>query len=169
LGEINHQWLLKLTSIYTLSSRNGQADRLKAEVAWLRSRIRWVTCDRGCFATGYPAFFQSAQTLLQALDFIIELRSHHHCGCQTSLQRQISCKGLMQSANTSRPPQQNDEHLSSVTAKMFLAALPERIQWALLAHSQETQYPLEMVLEMAIAGFLDSEAITFADCRPKYE
>ncbi|WP_431660933.1 hypothetical protein [Pantanalinema rosaneae] len=34
------------------------------------------------------------------------------------------------------------------------------------AHAQETQYPLEMVLEMAIAGFLDNEAITFADCRP---
>ncbi len=75
----------------------------------------------------------------------------------------------MQSASTSRPPQQNDEHLSPIAAKMFLAALPERIQRALLAHAQETQYPLEMVLEMAIAGFLDSEAITFADCRPEYE
>jgi hypothetical protein len=75
----------------------------------------------------------------------------------------------MQSASTSRPPQQNDEHLSPVAAKMFLAALPERIQRALLAHAQETQYPLEMVLEMAIAGFLDNEAITFADCRPEYE
>ncbi len=75
----------------------------------------------------------------------------------------------MQSASTSRPPQQNDEHLSPVAAKMFLAVLPERIQRALLAHSQETQYPLEMVLEMAIAGFLDSEAITFADCRPEDE
>lgn len=75
----------------------------------------------------------------------------------------------MQSASTSRPPQQNDEHLSPVAAKMFLAALPERIQRALLAHAQETQYPLEMVLEMAIAGFLDSEAITFADCHPEYE
>lgn len=75
----------------------------------------------------------------------------------------------MQSASTSRPPQQNDEHLSPVAAKMVLAALPERIQRALLAHSQETQYPLEMVLEMAIAAFLDSEAITFANCRPEYE
>ncbi|MGA7952934.1 MAG: hypothetical protein WCA07_05365 [Gloeobacterales cyanobacterium] len=83
----------------------------------------------------------------------------------------------MQSASTSRPPQQNDEHLSPVAAKMFLAALPERIQRTLLAHSQETQYLLEMVLEMArasrypqgVAGFLDNEAITFADCRPEYE
>jgi uncharacterized protein YfaQ (DUF2300 family) len=49
---------------------------------------------------------------------------------------------------------------------MFLVALPDYIQRALLAHAQETQYPLEMVLKMAIAGFLDSEAITFADCCP---
>lgn len=69
----------------------------------------------------------------------------------------------MQSASTSRPPQQNDEHLSPVAAKMFLAALPERIQRALLAHAQETQYPLEMVIEMAIAGFLDSEALNGAE------
>jgi hypothetical protein len=83
----------------------------------------------------------------------------------------------MQSVSTSRPPQQNDEHLIPVAAKMFLAALPERIQWALLAHAQETQYPLEMVLEMTrasrypqgVAGFLDNEAITFADCRSEYE
>jgi hypothetical protein len=46
---------------------------------------------------------------------------------------------------------------------MILAALPQRIQRALLAHAQETQYPLEM----AIAGFLDTEAITFSDCRPE--
>ncbi|MBV9385291.1 MAG: hypothetical protein JOZ78_02570 [Chroococcidiopsidaceae cyanobacterium CP_BM_ER_R8_30] len=75
----------------------------------------------------------------------------------------------MQSVSTSLSPQQSDEHLSPVAAKMFLPALPEHIQRALLAHAKETQYPLEMVLEMAIAGFLDSEAITFADCRSEYE
>jgi hypothetical protein len=62
----------------------------------------------------------------------------------------------MQSASTSLPPQQSDEHRSPVAAKMFLAALPERIQRALLAHAKEIQYSLEMVLGMAIAGFLDS-------------
>lgn len=58
-----------------------------------------------------------------------------------------------------------DEHLSPVAAKMFMVALPEHIQQALLAHSRETQSPLEM----AIAGFLDNGAITFADCRPAYK
>ena len=51
---------------------------------------------------------------------------------------------------------------------MILAALPDRIQKALLAHAAETDYPLEMVLEMAIAGFLDSESVTFDDCNPEY-
>lgn len=74
----------------------------------------------------------------------------------------------MQTVGTSLPSEQRDEHLSPVAAKMILAALPEHIQRALLAHAQETQYPLEMVLEMAIAGFLDREAITFADCHSEY-
>ncbi|WP_225914068.1 hypothetical protein [Leptolyngbya ohadii] len=82
----------------------------------------------------------------------------------------------MQTVGTPLPPEQSDEHLSPIAAKMFLTALPEHIQRALLAHSQETQYPIEMILEMAIAsrypqgvaGFLDSEAITFADCRSEY-
>lgn len=74
----------------------------------------------------------------------------------------------MQTVGTPLPPEQSDEHLSPIAAKMFLTALPEHIQRALLAHSQETQYPIEMVLEMAIAGFLDSEAITFADCHSEY-
>jgi hypothetical protein len=42
---------------------------------------------------------------------------------------------------------------------MILAALPQHMQRVLLAHAQETQYPLER----AIAGFLDAEAITFSD------
>jgi hypothetical protein len=73
----------------------------------------------------------------------------------------------MQTLSTDLYPDSNDEHLSPVAAKMILAALPQHIQQALLAHAQETQYPLEMVLEMAIAGFLDAEAITFSDCRPE--
>jgi hypothetical protein len=51
---------------------------------------------------------------------------------------------------------------------MMLAAFPDRIQRALLAHAAETEYPIEIVIEMAIAGFLDSECINFADCKPEY-
>lgn len=70
--------------------------------------------------------------------------------------------------STSSSPEQTSEHLSPVAAKMMLAAFPERIQRALLAHAAETGYPIEMVIEMAIAGFLDSECINFADCKPEY-
>lgn len=73
----------------------------------------------------------------------------------------------MQVSNPSQSPD-STEHLSPVAAKMILAALPEHIQRALLAHATETQYPLELVLEMAIAGFLDSEAIMFTDCKSEY-
>jgi hypothetical protein len=70
--------------------------------------------------------------------------------------------------STSRPPEQTNEHLNPVAARMIMAALPERIQRAITAYSEETEYPIEMVLEMAIAGFLDSEALTFEDCKPEY-
>ena len=70
--------------------------------------------------------------------------------------------------STTSSPDRIDEHLNPVAAKMILAALPERIQKALLAHAAETEYPIELVLEMAIAGFLDSESLTFADCQPEY-
>ncbi|MEB3232967.1 MAG: hypothetical protein VKJ64_18325 [Leptolyngbyaceae bacterium] len=70
---------------------------------------------------------------------------------------------------TIQPSQDTGEHLSPVAAKMFLAALPERIQAALLAYAKEADYPLELVVEMAIASFLDHEALTFEDCKPEWE
>lgn len=66
-------------------------------------------------------------------------------------------------------PDKNGEHLSPVAAKMFLAALPDQIQIALLGYAKEADYPLELVVEMAIASFLDNEALTFEDCKPEWE
>lgn len=74
----------------------------------------------------------------------------------------------MQTLSDSPSPEQSIEHLSPIAAKMILAALPERIQQGLLAHAAVTEYPIEMVLEMAIAGFLDSECLNFSDCKPEY-
>ncbi|NJL20126.1 MAG: hypothetical protein HC895_03680 [Leptolyngbyaceae cyanobacterium SM1_3_5] len=51
---------------------------------------------------------------------------------------------------------------------MILAALPDRIARGLLGYAAATEYPIEMVLEMAIAGFLDSDCLNFADCQPEY-
>jgi hypothetical protein len=58
------------------------------------------------------------------------------------------------------------EQLSSADAKVILGRLPERIQAALIARAAEIEYPIEAVIEMAIASFLDTEALGFADCKP---
>ncbi|MFB2897206.1 hypothetical protein ACE1CI_30185 [Aerosakkonemataceae cyanobacterium BLCC-F50] len=58
------------------------------------------------------------------------------------------------------------EQLSAADAQAILDRLPERIQLALVARAAEIEYPIETVVEMAIASFLDSEALGFADCKP---
>jgi hypothetical protein len=58
------------------------------------------------------------------------------------------------------------ERLSRVDAEIILEHLPERIQAALVARADEIEYPIEAVIEMAIASFLDTEALGFADCKP---
>jgi len=51
---------------------------------------------------------------------------------------------------------------------MMLAAFPSHIQAAFERRAKDIDYPLEAVLEMAIAGFLDGESLSFADCKPRY-
>ncbi|MBD2593572.1 hypothetical protein [Nostoc spongiaeforme] len=58
------------------------------------------------------------------------------------------------------------EQLTSADAEVILGRLPERIRTALIARAAEIEYPIEAVVEMAIASFLDSEALGFADCKP---
>jgi len=58
------------------------------------------------------------------------------------------------------------EQLSPADAEVILWRLPERIQTALIDRATEIEYPIEAVLEMAIASFLDTEALGFADCKP---
>jgi hypothetical protein len=58
------------------------------------------------------------------------------------------------------------EQLSLIDAEVILERLPERIQVALVARAAEIEYPIEAVIEMAIASFLDTEALGFADCKP---
>ncbi|WP_448570226.1 hypothetical protein [Trichothermofontia sp.] len=59
------------------------------------------------------------------------------------------------------------EQLTHTAAQVILEQLPERIKQALLDRAAEIDYPVEAVIEMALAGYLDSEAIGFADCNPK--
>jgi hypothetical protein len=62
--------------------------------------------------------------------------------------------------------QTKTEHLSQAAAHAFLDALPEKIKGALITYAEEIDYPVEAVLEIAIAGFLDPDSISFADCQP---
>jgi len=63
-------------------------------------------------------------------------------------------------------PAKSKEQLSPPDAEAILERLPERIREALIARATEIEYPVEAVVEMAIASFLDSEAIGFIDCKP---
>lgn len=58
------------------------------------------------------------------------------------------------------------EQLSRADAEVILGRLPERIRTALIARAAEIEYPIEALVEMAIASFLDTEALGFADCKP---
>jgi hypothetical protein len=58
------------------------------------------------------------------------------------------------------------EQLSRSDAEVILLRLPERIRTALIDRAAEIDYPIEAVVEMAIASFLDTEAIGFVDCKP---
>jgi len=58
------------------------------------------------------------------------------------------------------------EQLSPADAEAILVRLPERIRSALIARAAEIEYPIEAVVEMAIASLLATEALGFADCKP---
>lgn len=58
------------------------------------------------------------------------------------------------------------EQISSADAEIILRCLPNRIQDALIARAAEIDYPVEAIIEMAIASFSDTEALSFADCKP---
>jgi hypothetical protein len=58
------------------------------------------------------------------------------------------------------------EQLTPTEAQAILENLPERIRMAFIARAAKINYPVEAVIEMALAGYLDSEAIGFVDCKP---
>jgi hypothetical protein len=58
------------------------------------------------------------------------------------------------------------KHLDPDTAKAFLHKLPEHIRAAFYARAAEINYPVEAVLESAIASSLDPEALSCVDCKP---
>ncbi len=59
------------------------------------------------------------------------------------------------------------EQLSPTAVQVILDQLPERIRQAFIDRAIEINYPVEAVVEMALAGYLDREAIGFVDCKPR--
>ncbi|MBE9009410.1 hypothetical protein IQ250_04245 [Pseudanabaenaceae cyanobacterium LEGE 13415] len=62
--------------------------------------------------------------------------------------------------------QVTSEALSPEAAQVIMSALPEKIQLGLKAYAAQVEQPIEGVLEMMISGFLDEDAISFANCQP---
>ena len=58
------------------------------------------------------------------------------------------------------------EQLTPTEAQAILENLPERIRLAFIDRASEINYPVEAVVEMALAGYLDSDSIGFVDCKP---
>jgi flagellar motor switch protein FliG len=58
------------------------------------------------------------------------------------------------------------EQLTPAAAQIILEQLPDRIRQAIIDRAAKIEYPVEAIIEMAIAGYLDSEAIGFVDCKP---
>ena len=61
------------------------------------------------------------------------------------------------------------EHLSPELAQIFLEGLPENIRNGLEMRAKTMNYPVWAVIEMAISGYLDEEALSFVDCKPKLD
>jgi DNA-binding transcriptional ArsR family regulator len=59
------------------------------------------------------------------------------------------------------------KHLDADTARAFLEKLPDPIRLAFLSRAAAINYPVEAVLESAIAAALDPDALSFADCQPQ--
>ena len=58
------------------------------------------------------------------------------------------------------------EQLSPADAEVILRHLLERIKAALIARAAKIEDPIAVATEMAIASFLDTEALGFVDCKP---
>jgi hypothetical protein len=60
-------------------------------------------------------------------------------------------------------PEASRKHLSHDAALMLLTVLPTHICDAYSNHAQQIGYSIELVLEMALADFLDPDSLTFTD------
>lgn len=58
----------------------------------------------------------------------------------------------------------NIQHLPPSAIHSLMLHLPDYVKVALMAKATQLECSLEAAIEMAIANFLDSEALSFEDC-----
>lgn len=58
------------------------------------------------------------------------------------------------------------KHLTPEAAQALMENLPEKIRLGLQTCAAQLGYPVEAVIEMAIAGYLDEDSVSFAGCNP---
>ena len=58
------------------------------------------------------------------------------------------------------------ESLTTIAAHHLFETLPDKTRVALMAYADGMDYPIETVIDMAIASFLDEDAVSFIDCHP---
>lgn len=63
----------------------------------------------------------------------------------------------------------SSEVMNAAEDESLLAALPPVLQSQAIEYAEKTKLPSELVIELAIAHFLDPDSVTFDDCQVKVE
>lgn len=63
----------------------------------------------------------------------------------------------------------SSESASGIEETNLLAVLPPSIQSRAKQYAEKTEIPVEFVIELAIAHFLDPDSVTFDDCQVKVQ
>ena len=61
------------------------------------------------------------------------------------------------------------EAVNTAEDTSLLSALPPILQSQAIEYAEQTDIPAELVIELAIAHFLDPDSVTFDDCQVKVE
>lgn len=63
----------------------------------------------------------------------------------------------------------SNEPIGAAEDTSLLAVLPPVLQSQAVQYAEQTEIPSELVIELAIAHFLDPDSVTFDDCQVKVE
>lgn len=63
----------------------------------------------------------------------------------------------------------SSEAINSAKGTSLLLSLPTILQSQAIAYAEQTEIPAELVIEIAIAHFLNPDSVTFDDCQVKVE